>query len=251
MCRSADYKEDFVDTLHKHSLHFWFCHRNRIIMNAIRKKYKEHTNARVLELGAGSGIISRFLKSNGYKVDASDMYASALKYLENEVDNAFVFDMISDNVTHQHRAKYDILILGDVVEHLKDPIYVLKKVKDFLVDGGLILVTVPALIQLWTPYDKFAGHKKRYNRKNLAQLLRDSDYKIKEVKYFMFIPSILLFYQRKLKSSIKSAEESIKDELNINALTNRIMSIIMFIEYWVGKIFSYPFGSSLIALGTK
>ena len=159
--------------------------------------------------------------------------------------------MISDEIANQYKERYDIVILGDVIEHLKEPLSVMTKIKHFLVKDGLVLITVPALMQLWAPYDEWAGHKKRYNKENLTQLPKDSSYDIKKVKYFMFIPSIFLFYKRKLKSSAKEADESFKDELNIGTAINKVMNIIMFIEYGIGKILNYPFGSSLIAIGKK
>lgn len=251
MDRSGDYKESCVGTLHKYALHFWFCHRNQIILDTIKKKCKGQRGTHIIELGAGSGIISRFLKSYGYRVSASDMYASGVKYFEDEVDNAFVFDMISDDIPCQYRGKYEIIVLSDVIEHLKEPIAVLRKVREFLAEDGFIVVTVPALKQLWTAYDEWGGHKKRYDKRNLVQELTNSNYHVEEVKYFMFVPAILLFFQRKLRRSANSAEDSFRDELNISAFINKVMKIVMSVEYWVGKIIDYPFGSSLIAVGKK
>ncbi len=251
MDRSDDYKESWVGTLHKYALHFWFCHRNRVILDTIKKKCKGRRGTHIVELGAGSGIVSCFLKNYGYRVSASDMYSSGVKYLENEVDNAFVYDLISDDVPCQHRGKYGIVVLSDVIEHLKEPVAVLRKASEFLAEDGFIVVTVPALKQLWTAYDEWGGHKKRYNKENLILELTNSNYHVEEVKYFMFVPAILLFFQRKLRRSTKSTEDSFRDELNISAFVNKVMKIVMSMEYLIGKVINYPFGSSLIAVGKK
>lgn len=252
MNRANDYKQSEIENLYKNRSHFWFFHRNKIIFDAIAKyckKSKEDTY--ILEIGTGAGNISCYLKDKGYKIDASDMYDSALNYMKRKVDGVFIFDLISDKIPCKNLYKYDIVILGDVIEHLENPVSALKKINNFLKRGGAILVTVPALMQLWTPYDNFCGHKKRYNRSNLKKELKDSGYQVQEIKYFMFIPAIILLFQRKFKSVFKKTEKSFSNELRINSFINNFMGFIMSIEYKFGKIINYPFGSSVIIVGKK
>jgi len=252
MKREKDYKEELIEYIHENSNHFWFHHRNKVILDMIVKHCKNpQTETHILELGAGSGIIGYFLKTKGYKVDVSDMYESATKYSGNEIDNAFTFDLISDKVQDIYKNKYDVVILGDVIEHLDNPVSALKKACDFLTAEGYIVITVPALKRLWTPYDKFSGHKKRYSRMTLKNELICSKYYLVEIKYFMFLPAIILLFQRKLKSICRRNDQSFVDELKINKFVNKIMSFIMLIEYNLENFISCPFGSSLIAIGKK
>lgn len=253
MNRENDYKEKGIEVLYKSSNHFWYHHRNKIILDSIMKyckKAKEDTY--LLELGAGSGNIALFLKCKGFKIDASDMYDSALKYFEGRVDNTFIYNITLGYIPDKFKHRYDVVILGDVIEHLHEPVSALKKCSDFLKAGGLILLTVPALMQLWTPYDQFAGHKKRWDKEGLEMELKESAYQIEEIKYFMFIPAIILFFKRRLKSIFfKYEEEEFKNELVISSIANRIMKLIMVMEYLIGRFIDFPFGSSLLALVRK
>jgi 2-polyprenyl-3-methyl-5-hydroxy-6-metoxy-1,4-benzoquinol methylase len=249
MHREQDYKEEIVDILYRNSKNFWFYHRNKIILTVIATYYrKPKQNIRILELGSGAGNISRFLKSKGYRIDTSDMYESALTYLRDTVDSTFVFDLISDEVPLTHKYKYDIVILGDVIEHFDEPVKVLKKTKAFLVETGSIILTVPALMQLFTPYDKYCGHKKRYYRSDLRTALVDSDYYVKELKYFMFLPAIILFIKRRIKMIINKRADFFKNEITVPDIVNIFMGSLMNIEFIIGKFLKLPFGSSLISI---
>jgi len=98
----SDYNESGLAGLNEHSQHFWFLYRNEIIeeyvayiMNTLSKNKKDTL---ILELGAGSGNICRYLHEKGYHVCASDVYPSALKYFEADVECSFVFDLIKDEI---------------------------------------------------------------------------------------------------------------------------------------------------------
>ena len=245
-----NFKESEVETLYRNNNHFWFRHRNKIILDIIEKYLKEAKDGiRILELGAGSGNISRFLKSKGYNVDASDVYKTAIDYFKNDVDNAFVFDLLSDKAPDNMSHRYDFVILGDVLEHLDDPVSALERTKVFLRPKGYIVITVPALMQLWGDYDEYYGHKRRYNKKSLENELIESGYSLEEIKYFMFLPSLFLFFQRKVKPIARGKSRTIFKELNINDFLNRIMHVLMLIEYVVGKTVDYSFGSSILLIG--
>ncbi len=243
---------NLISELSKRANHFWFRHRNRIILDFVMRYCKRKEGiVSILELGAGSGNICRFLKAKGYKIDASDMYEAALRYFENEVDNVFKLDLVIDTVPDRLKYKYDIVILGDIIEHLEFPVPTLKKVKKFLKNNGRVLITVPALMVLWTPYDEYCGHIKRYNKRFLAEEIINSKYYCEDIGYFMFIPAIVLLFQRKIRSFFRRSPSDFRHEFDISLFVNNLMYWLMTIEYWVGKFLDYPFGSSLLGIAKK
>lgn len=62
-----------------------------------------------------------------------------------------------------------VAVLLDVLEHLADPVQVLKHVADVLEPDGGIIVTVPAYPWLYSNWDKSLGHFRRYTAKTLKQ----------------------------------------------------------------------------------
>jgi len=102
---------------------------------------------RYLEVGAGHGLYLleavRIIGSKAHYdvVDISptsiDMSKSLIQqsginfYLKN------IFDMNPDE-------KYDLITMGELVEHLEDPLAMLKKAGDLLTESGMIYLTTPA-----------------------------------------------------------------------------------------------------------
>lgn len=61
----------------------------------------------------------------------------------------------------------DLATSLDVIEHLPDDRPALDAVRAIVRPGGHVGVTVPALPQLWSPFDDVVGHQRRYRRAEL------------------------------------------------------------------------------------
>jgi ubiquinone/menaquinone biosynthesis C-methylase UbiE len=79
---------------------------------------KEHVpmDAKILDVGFGCAIYARLLRKNGYKnIDGVDVYEQGIKELKLEryYRRIFIDDILDFSFTY-----YDLIILGDVLEHL-------------------------------------------------------------------------------------------------------------------------------------
>ncbi|MBI4838464.1 MAG: hypothetical protein HY806_04850 [Nitrospirae bacterium] len=118
-------------------------------------------------------------------------------------------------------------------------------VKKFLVGRGGILITVPALSILWTRYDIFCRHKRRYSRKQLIEHLQLAGFSQIKVRYFMFLPGLILLVKRKINDLLGQNEAA---DLSVNPVINSVMKIFMLMEYWLQKLIYIPFGSSIYGI---
>jgi hypothetical protein len=84
------------------------------------------------------------------------------------------------------REAYDVLILYDVLEHIRDRGPFLRAALHHLRPSGLLLINVPALQALYGPYDAAAGHELRYDRASLAGELAGLNMEILEMRYWGF-----------------------------------------------------------------
>lgn len=78
---------------------------------------------RILDVGPGEGTYSNLLRSEGYRMDAIEIYEPYVdRYnLREKYDNVYIGDIVNFDVSD-----YDFIILGDVLEHLsKDAAYAL------------------------------------------------------------------------------------------------------------------------------
>ncbi|MFH1386574.1 MAG: class I SAM-dependent methyltransferase [bacterium] len=239
------YKEIYLSGLAQQANNFWVKHRNKMILGAIKKSStQDKSSAKILELGAGSGNICGFLHDHGYQVDASDLFASALNYLSSKAQKSFIFDLINDETPIELKGQYDYVILGDVIEHLDQPTLALVKAREFLSEKGRLIVTVPAMMSLWSRYDVISFHRKRYNKENLRTELGCAGYRVETMKYFVFIPALIIYFTRKIIADRELA-------IGKSAIINGIMSCIMSIEHKLGQCIDLPFGSSIIAVARK
>ncbi len=96
----------------------------------------------ILDIGCGSGGIIAFLKDHGAKVKGFDLdekkVAFGRKYIEEiEVKDALNCDF--------QTADHNVILLGDVLEHLHDPKYFLDRLWHKMDTNALLVISVPNL----------------------------------------------------------------------------------------------------------
>ena len=123
---------------------------------------------RVLDAGAGQGSMSALLERLGFEVtstDASEAVVAVLRdRLNGDVRLASVNDLPFANES------FDAAVLGEVLEHVEDDLGALVEVSRVLRPGGLVALSVPANPKLFGRSDEWAGHFRRYARRDLLQL---------------------------------------------------------------------------------
>lgn len=101
-------------------------------------------NKRVLEFGCASGFVSRALRDRGCQVVGVEIdpeFASLAKEFCEEV-------VIGDAETLDLEAAlgdrtFEVAIFGDVLEHLTDPLQMLRRVRKWLVPEGYVVASLP------------------------------------------------------------------------------------------------------------
>ena len=172
-------------------------------------------NYDVLEIGAGIGGISkvfipsiRFSSWTLIEPDKNNFQrlTKNLNFTRNLKVNALNLS-IEDYENDSH--KFDLILLADVIEHIKDDKKTLNKLFKKLKPTGILIIFVPACQFLYSPFDKQIGHFRRYSIQSLEKLL-PSDSKVIEKKY---IDSIGFFASLVNKLFLKSPNPSIKQVL--------------------------------------
>ena len=106
---------------------------------------KQVTSAddRTLEIGIGLGTVSRYLAKNVRQLDIVDIAPNAIKFTQNSLDqfnniNFYCQSILDFNPPHQYNS---IIAIGSL-HHTGQLELALKKLEDFLIPGGKILVMV-------------------------------------------------------------------------------------------------------------
>ena len=74
------------------------------------------------------------------------------------------------------KESFNALFAFDVLEHIEHDRQALMQWHDWLRPNGTLLLSVPAHMRMWTAGDEWAGHFRRYERKPLLQLLRETGF---------------------------------------------------------------------------
>jgi len=96
------------------------------------------SDTRVLDIGAGSGVMSHILKENGIE----DIYAVEID-AETREHLAALYKRVEEKVDAFAGEKFDLILLLDVLEHMAEPIPFLERCSKILSENGSILISVP------------------------------------------------------------------------------------------------------------
>jgi 2-polyprenyl-3-methyl-5-hydroxy-6-metoxy-1,4-benzoquinol methylase len=152
---------------------FWSKVKVKLILDLVEGK-------NVLDVGCGSGRLSKALSEKGYSVVAIDTDWKAVDITKKKGIRAFVSD-INDWKSNE---KFDCIILGDVLEHIEDDKSAMRKIHAMLKPNGCIIVNVPSYQFLFGKHDVALGHKRRYSDNELKNKLKDSGFKIEYLRHW-------------------------------------------------------------------
>lgn len=116
-----------------------------IVMTDLVEKHVPK-DARIIDIGAGLGDLLGQLKERGYtNLAAMDFSNVAEKYFQKKFGDAVPFYKrdISRPKQLEGLGPYDLVIMGDILEHIWGPKRALLGIRSLLKDGGKYLVSVP------------------------------------------------------------------------------------------------------------
>ncbi len=119
-------------------------------------KGKEKSSIKVLDIGCGSGLIAKEIKKMGYSVEGVDFSEEAVKKAVQNGINASVCDL--DGGINKSDGKFDIVWAGDIIEHVFDPIGLLKEINRVLKNKGILILCIPSDVGLVSRIKMLFGH---------------------------------------------------------------------------------------------
>lgn len=147
---------------------------------------------RILEIGAGTGNITRFLLSHG-DVTAVDISENLLRSLREQFAGwdgfeAILWDAATPPPQRILEGGYDTIVSLNVLEHIEDHEAAIRHCHQILAGkGGRLVLLVPAHPLLFGPIDKALGHFRRYDKKMLRSLLEGAGFKVERLFPFNFL----------------------------------------------------------------
>jgi 2-polyprenyl-3-methyl-5-hydroxy-6-metoxy-1,4-benzoquinol methylase len=117
---------------------------------------------RLLDVGAASGLLSERLTEQGWRVTGIEEDAEAATVGSHYCERMIVADL-NDGVPDLG-APYDVIVCGDVLEHLVDPLDTLNGLLQSLRPNGRVLISVPNVAHLLIRLSLLAGRFDYFDR---------------------------------------------------------------------------------------
>jgi len=145
--------------------------------------------ARVLEIGAGIGNLTRQLVRGRECYFATDIDAEHLARLKTRQRHqtnleAHFCDLTSPGDFARFSNSVDTVICLNVLEHVEDDLTSLRNLYGALQPGGRAIVLVPHGQEIYGQLDVVLGHFRRYSHRQLRERLEQAGFKVEQILDF-------------------------------------------------------------------
>jgi hypothetical protein len=207
---------------------FWFISQSNLWNNRGKKS--------LVDIGAGSALFSKELLRQEL---VTDIVAIDTGYkVESELKDGIYYRRSSSYSGFTH------FLLTDVLEHIDNDEKFLTEVVSGADNNSAFIITVPALMSLWSGHDVHLKHFRRYTKLELRNLVEQSGLSISSIRYTYSTVFPMAYLQRKL-----SGNHSQDSHLRENGwVVGLILRIMLLPDRWISFL---PFGISLYLEATK
>ena len=231
--------------------HWWHVARGELIRWAIDHYVPDLDRARWLDVGCGAGVLlEQYTRISperklGLEMDGGCVEAARAKGLDvRQVGPQWDFTAYG---------QFDLVTLCDVIEHVEDDFAAIEAVRAVLNTGGTALITVPALMSLWSAHDVRNHHFRRYAKPDLVARFPKDRWKVQRLTYFssFLLPMIWGFRTlKKLRYGTNPSVAADDKHYGPKAVDASLLAIFR-IECLSLHTVSMPLGSSLLLVVRK
>lgn len=150
---------------------------------------KLRASSRVLDVGTASGTLARMCQSQSLRLFGVEQNADWARLAAPLYEKIFVGSI--QDTDEGFLAGYDVVVLGDVLEHLPTPEVVLQKLVSLQSSGTVFMISVPNIANLWIRLNLLLGkfdyaergildrtHLHFFTRKTFLAMLKQSGLEI-------------------------------------------------------------------------
>lgn len=138
---SKEYFEQDFRCGYAHSC-FDSSHHDRLIDHALLKRLStQKPQGRMLEIGCAGGVFLNAARTYGFEVEGVELSCDASEFAQKNfglrIFNGTVFEAQFNNDL------FDVIVMGDVLEHLPNPMETLRELWRIIAHGGLLVIISP------------------------------------------------------------------------------------------------------------
>jgi SAM-dependent methyltransferase len=184
--------------------HWWFRGRWAVV-EALLSRVELPARPRILDAGCGTGgNLERYSRIG--EVTGVDPSEDAVRFCH-ERGFASVRPAGLEEIPFGDES-FDLIAATDVIEHIAAEDRALKELRRVASPQGVMVLTVPAYMWLWTQEDDNLHHKRRYTRSRLRQAVELAGWEPRIATYFnsLLLPPIALARRLPQRENGKKAD---------------------------------------------
>jgi SAM-dependent methyltransferase len=226
--------------------HWYYVGKRRIVRHWLRESGAIHPQSKLLDCGAGTGAFAAEMQGAA-QVTAMDDHQESLDILRQRLPTNAVIEgncteipLVSDS--------FDAVTALDVLEHIPDDRTATAELVRVLAPGGTLVVTVPAMMSLWSDWDISLHHQRRYDKNSLLALFVSLPVTIEHCSYINAIAMPLVWAARKARALGIGKSTRAEDRI-----PTKLINSTLFYSF-VGPACSripFPFGVGLLLVANK
>lgn len=163
--------------------HPWWRARARLTLELLDRS-GVRPPARVLDVGCGWGTTLEVLERRGFQAVGTDISRRGLEMLDRESPGRILIEADLTQPLPGTLEPFATVLALDVVEHLDDDRSAVARLGELADSGALVVVSVPALPEMYSEFDRIQGHRRRYTPDSLREAFEGSGLELEQVFYW-------------------------------------------------------------------
>lgn len=228
--------------------HWYYAGKRELVRAWLHRVRRPAPFDLLLDCGAGTGIFAKEMEAE-CRVMVLDDHEEALRLLRARFRAEQILNLAGDRVPLPD-GSLDFVTALDVLEHVPDDAAVVRGFHRLLKPGGVVVVTVPASMALWSDWDVVLHHFRRYARPQLQAVFPASEWEVLHLNYTNVVVYPVVWLIRKWRRWYPACEGSVRSEDRepgpwLNGMLRRIF-------VFTGRMrIPFPFGVSLILVARR
>lgn len=207
------------------NVHWWFSAKKEIVKALWQQYCHPSKEDRVLDAGCGYGFFMEALEDD-CQVYGFDMSEDAVEWCQQKFGDHVKQGFLPSDIPFSD-GTFNTIFALDVIEHIDRDDLALSSFNIKLADGGVLVLTVPSSMKLWSYNDAVCMHKRRYEREELMEKVQQAGFEVVKCSYYNSRLYTPIYIVRKLKNLFHVEKDDLPSEIKDDWINRTLFKIFV------------------------
>lgn len=166
-----------------HGTYWWYAVRRGWLSRAVDQARRTFGAVRLADFGCGSGGLLQSL-TEAHQLESALGLDSDARMVAIARSRGLPVELVDPARALELAFSPNLWVCADVLEHLEDDRAALESMRSASAPGALLAITVPAHAWLFSDWDVQNGHRRRYDKCGLFDVVTAAGWWVEELSYF-------------------------------------------------------------------